>query len=674
MEKYFPKILKKYKSLGISSLTPGEVCLTCLNPNFSEYFYQETNEEWSQQLENYIPILTDHLDYPEKAYRYAAGKMFLQCLDLQNVSEKIVPKFSLTDDAILKKIAQVLKDKNQSLIQILTSNDKDSDGFLDKTEFVRAIERLDLSPYDIIASIRIAGFRSGVDYVPIASFCDLISRRNYERKLKEYNLLTKILNLFAKQAGGIELIFRNLDKNRDGKVTLQEFRQGCLNLNISLSLKECNYIFAILDKDNSKSISLNELKAKLNEVAGTGRRLIAPMRKKQNFEPPGEFVIKILRGNMPHDAILDMKIASAVYTTKMYPVYGEICRLKGQKTIKAALEIRYGDNGNGRADISESFGREVIIPVKVGHYEVEVSVRYEKIVGEDYKEAQAATVIQRAWRKYRAKIFTKTPKKLITRKTISAYGKRFLMGIYSIDSGYYCQLHPADTNQIPLDTIISSSNFPTQPQESLIEKLQINPNLSITTEPNRIRIKGNLWVELVKLNNTQSVEISLNNDKNTFSNLGDKAEFKDIKISRPCDLDYLANGNKGNLYWIHALYTPFRWTITSIVGLPGRSSFTVRFNWVPGAKVGEIEQAASLIQQQWKAKKEQRKIIDRKRFKKNNKSYLLTVTDNNSGLILMLYILEDTGKQTLLDTLRSPYKDLKAIYAKLRITNNKIQI
>ncbi|OMJ83032.1 hypothetical protein SteCoe_16124 [Stentor coeruleus] len=674
MEKYFPKIVKKYKTLGISSLTPGEVCLTCLYPNFSEYFYQETNEEWSQILESYLPVLSDHLEYPEKAYRYAAGKMFLQCLDLQNISEKIVPKFSLTDDTILKKIAQVVKDKNLSLIQILTSNDKDSDGFLDKTEFVRAIEKLDLSPYDIIASIRIAGFRSGVDYVPISSFCDLISRRNYERKLKEYNLLTKILNLFAKQPGGIELIFRSLDKNRDGKVTLQEFRQGCLNLNISLSLKECNYIFAILDRDNSKSISLNELKAKLNEVSGKGRGLIAPMRKKSSLEPPGEFVVKILRGNVPHDATLVIKIASVIYRTKMYPVYGEICRLKGQKTIKAVLEIRYGDNGDGKADISESFGREAIIPVKIGHYEIEVSVRYEKIVGEDFKETQAVTVIQRAWRKYRAKIFTKTPKKLITRKTISAYNKRFLMGIYSIDSGYYCQLHPADTNQIPLDTIISSNNFPIQPQEILIEKLQINPNLSITIEPNKLRIKGNLWVELVKLNNTQSVEISLNNNINIFSSLGDKAEFKDIKISRPCDLDYTANGNKGKLYWIHALYTPYKWTITSIIGLPGRSSFTIRFNWVPGVKVGEIEQAASLIQQQWKAKKQQRKIIDRKRFKKNNKSYILTVTDENIGLVLMLYILEDTGNQTLLDTVKTSSKDLKTIYSKLRITNNKIHL
>lgn len=672
MEKHFPHVLEKFKKLGLHSLSPSEVCMTCMVPSWGEYFYSNTRSDWSEQLDLYLPFLETHLDNPDKAHRFAAGKIFLQCLDSYSTSEKIQPKYSIVDDGVLKKISQTLKEKNISLLQLLLNNDKNCDGFMTKSELLQVFEKLELSPFDIISALRIAGFRDGVDFVSIASFCDLIGRVNSERKLKEYNILTKLLNLFAKQPGGTAKVFKVLDKNGDGHISLNEFRNGVFQLGIDLSIKECKYIFAILDRDNSNTVSLHELGAKLASIKGNSKRIVQTPNRNNEFTNPGEIIITLLKGNLPHDAIITLTIQNASYSTTQFPCYGEICRLKTTKSLTRELQISTAGIPPVKIKIAACFSKETLFSAKIGHFSLQFSASFELHIGADYKEIRAATLIQRAWRVYRQKVFTKGPKKLATRKTIAIYGKRFLLGIYTIDSGYYCQLHPTDTSQIPADTIIASAAFPHQPLEELLEKIQINPNLTLSTTPQKLRIKGNLWVELVKIVNANQVDLVLTEKKTSLASVGDKFEFKDLAISRICDLTYEVNGNTGGIGWMHALYTPFRWSVTSVVNVPGKTCVVVRFKWVPGARIGEIEQAAAFIQKQWKEKKKQQSVVERKKVKKGGKVYVISVGLDADRFNVTLHVLENNGKYLLLDTQVTALKDPKEIISRVKILNNKI--
>lgn len=612
MEKYFPGLVSKYKQLGLSHLTPSEVLLTALVPSFSEYFYEKTGQSWPEILDSYHPILENHLEHPDKTYRFSSGKAFLHCLDLYSTSNQVIPKYTLTDDSVLQKLSESLKAKNQSLIKILVQSDVDCDGFMTKSELVTALEKLEMSPYDIISCIRIAGYRPGINFVPIAGFCDLIGRVGSERKIKEFNLLTKVLNTFATQPGGVDQVFRALDKNRDGRLSFQEFRAGVKALQLDIDLKDSKNLFVLLDRDNSKTISLIEFKAKLQELGARPRRIV-PVARSTSFDPPGEFHIKFLKGTLPNDAVLGIELQRSQVKTSQTPIWGETLRLKANKRSNCQLLLDY-KGSIGTIDLAISISKEARLYTKLGHFEVTIISKYVQITGEDLKEQKAAIVIQRAWRRYSSNIFSsKTPKKLLTRKTISAHNKRFLLAVYSVANGLYCQLHPAFTDQIPQDTILSYGLFPEQELESLLSKVVINPNLTITTSPDKSRIRGNLWVELIKITNVAGLVISFAGQNFEFNSVGDKAEIKDVKISKPLDLNYKANTSQGSVFWVHALACPYKWTVPAIVSLPAKANFSLRFRWLIGSHLGELEKAAILIQKQWKEKQRQRKVVRRKK-------------------------------------------------------------
>ena len=362
----------------------------------------------------------------------------------------------------------------------------------------------------------------------------------------------------------------------------------------------------MLDRDNSKSLSLVEFKKKLQELGARPKRIL-PAQRNTQFDPPGEFVIKFLNGTLPHDAVLNLELQKTKAKSTLFPVWGETIRMRGSKRLNCSLTIEH-QGRIGVLDVSVATVRESKLFTKIGHFEVGVIVRFENVLGEDFKEMRAASIIQGAWRRYRGKFrgFA-VQKKLICRKTVSAFGKRFLMGVYKTETGVWCQLHPAFTDQIPQDTVLSCGSFQIEDVDLLMAQVVVNPNLSLSLVPDKARIRGNLWVELVKLSGISGLSVSLGSELRNLQAVGDKVEFKEVKLSKPTDLSYSANNSQGSVFWFHALSAPYKWSVPSVVLLPGKTSFSLRFRWLIGARLGELEQAAIFIQKQWKEKQRQRK-------------------------------------------------------------------
>ena len=303
LESYHEAILKKYEFSGISSLSPSEVCLTLISPSWEYNFFKTTKTHWLKVVGSYRSTLLSHLksssddqqkkkDLENSCLRQQAGRSFLELLDNISIShEGNISDPSLKDDYILERLKDSLVKCNISLMNLLLKNDFNHDGFINKSELVSGLEEIKMAPQDIVALLRIAGYRSGVDRIPIAGFSDLISKRGDDRKKEEYALFTKVLNAFNSKDKNLSKVFAYLDANKDGSITEDELRKGLNTMNISLNIAECKKVFAILDKDRSGSISLDELKKRLATL-GTGGHEI----KDDASHISGDLEVAIIKG------------------------------------------------------------------------------------------------------------------------------------------------------------------------------------------------------------------------------------------------------------------------------------------------------------------------------------------------------------------------------------------
>lgn len=303
LESYHEGILKKYEYSGISSLSPSEVCLTLISPSWEYSFFKATKTHWLSIISHYRPSLLSHLkassdeqtkknELENSSLRQQAGKVFLDLLDTISIPHSGSPSEpSLKDDHILERLKEALGKKNHTLLNLLVKNDSNHDGFMNKSELVSALEEIAMTPHDIVALIRIAGYRPNVDKIPIAGFAEFLNKRGDDRKTEEYALFTKVLNAFNSKDKNLSKVFAFLDTNKDGVVTLEEMKIGLSSMNVNLTLAECKQVFMVLDKDRSGSISLDELKKRLNTLSTGGHEVKADTGKVS-----GSLEINVLKG------------------------------------------------------------------------------------------------------------------------------------------------------------------------------------------------------------------------------------------------------------------------------------------------------------------------------------------------------------------------------------------
>ncbi|CAG9317298.1 unnamed protein product [Blepharisma stoltei] len=264
-------IVSKLSNAGIQSLTSSELCLSLLSPDLSEYLNKSTGENWQTQTRQFIPSLLDRItkernDYNKnKVERFKAGKLFLKSLD--NFYEPVKENNNETnfnDFPLLQKLQ--IKIAPRSLMAWLAEVDENCSEYLTKTELINGFEKLHITPHEMLALLRIAGFRAGINKLHIG---ELVKVWKYDRQVievKERDFLRDVYCALTKSGRSIKEIFKFLDANHDGCINLNEMKKGLSKLNVDLSPAECKQIFALIDINRSGSISLSELESRMNRL------------------------------------------------------------------------------------------------------------------------------------------------------------------------------------------------------------------------------------------------------------------------------------------------------------------------------------------------------------------------------------------------------------------------
>lgn len=830
LESYHEGILKKYEFSGISSLTPSEICLTLLSPSWEYFFFKTTKTHWLSVVSNYKPILVSYMkatasenlkakDQESLALRQQAGRKFLELLDNISISNAgTISDPSLKDDHIVERLKELLSKKSISLINLLLKNDSNHDGFMSKSEFITALEEIGMMPQDIVALIRIAGYRPGVDRIPVAGFSEFLSKRSDDRKKEEYALFTKVLTAFNSKDKNLSKVFAFLDANKDGVVTLDEMRQGLSSMSVNLSLAECKEVFAVLDKDRSGSISLDELKKRLSTLSSGGHEVKGSDSNKLN----GTLEVNILKGQKfkAGAKTIKVKFGSTEYTSgssndanpewkfkntfevnnqalQSVPREVEFEVFSGKKSEGKAVvllsDIRNIDVYKGKLDIqvnkqshgivlvkctwndiqsapvsergnlslalirgdnitsdfiaslndnhlilsSKTLGQtlriekikktvdgvlkitkhpdgpskdlslgDIINEDKRSPYEViiektklYIQILWEEFDPEDEKEDVAATKIQAAWRGYsvRNNSRIKCPRKLILKKTATYEGRRYILIAYQGVRGLQIEVHPGDSTQVGLDTVLSLNEYPMQDPNDLLAQVNLKADMTLGSLLEKKTVRGTLNIELVQCRNLPSalLHFSIRNTSASIStSKPEKAVFESISFNKPppevkCRVFHSASKElvaECGVFWTHAIMAKGKWTSNSVVYIGEQASIIIKTKWEELEDISKEEEAAILIQKNWRAKNEKEELkirmrkntlVGRRGITKGNRIFLVSVLDEPSNYLIQLHPADNPQVPTfeIIDKVTvGKDTDIEELFKKISVEDNKIKL
>lgn len=211
------------------------------------------------------PEIIDKLTKENRAFRVKAGLVFLKGLENSGKSAAD-PEVQLQDDETLKRLEHALADNPPSFRNRLTDIDINKDGKITKAELTKVLAKLVIVPQDIIVILRVAGFRQGVNIIPIDDIAKLLENRLETRLRLENELFERLAEYFRNSNLNLEQAFQFIDINKDGFVNFQEMSEAVETIGLSLSREDRHAVFAVLDSDHNGYISLEEFKARLDQV------------------------------------------------------------------------------------------------------------------------------------------------------------------------------------------------------------------------------------------------------------------------------------------------------------------------------------------------------------------------------------------------------------------------
>lgn len=226
----------------------------------------------------------------DRNLRYKAGAIFLEALDNDEENDPYAPQVHLHDDEVLKRLETALKGNPPSFKQRLMDADTNKDGKITKGELAKLFGSLSLPPQDLIVLLRISGFRRGVPSISIDTVAAIVSSREQKKENLENLLFSKLSEIFRKSSVTVEQAFEYLDVNKDGSVNFQELSNGCDLLKLNLSREDKYALFAVLDSDHNGSISLDELRIRLETAQAMPKPLnpVVPKQPSPIYKPSSD--------------------------------------------------------------------------------------------------------------------------------------------------------------------------------------------------------------------------------------------------------------------------------------------------------------------------------------------------------------------------------------------------
>lgn len=232
-----------------------------------------------------LKIHIEKLKADDRALRFIAGQVLIKGIDNKETKDPASAETHLQDNEILIRLETSLKNNRPSLKQRLIDVDANKDDKVSKAEVTKVLSNLALVPQDIVAFLRIAGFRAGVSAVPITDIINLLSNRENNMQNLENQLFGKLSDHFKKGALNIEQAFQFLDLNGDGKINFQELSDTLDTINLPLSREDRHALFAVLDSDHNGSISLEEFKQRIETAKPLPPKpAILPKREETKIE------------------------------------------------------------------------------------------------------------------------------------------------------------------------------------------------------------------------------------------------------------------------------------------------------------------------------------------------------------------------------------------------------
>ena len=215
------------------------------------------------QIQDLEKIVSEK-DAKDRALRAKAGILFLKSLDQREEAKPAKGEAVLQDGQVIDRLNTAVIASKQDLSKLLDSVDSNADGRITKSELTKALDKLEITPQDILALMRIAGFRPGVNAVPISSLVKVVLGWERRKEVMIGQLFTRLKGRFADKP--LEEIFQALDVNGDGTISFAEFTEATNSLKLGFSREERHAVFAVLDQDHSGTISLEDMKAEIEKA------------------------------------------------------------------------------------------------------------------------------------------------------------------------------------------------------------------------------------------------------------------------------------------------------------------------------------------------------------------------------------------------------------------------
>lgn len=92
----------------------------------------------------------------------------------------------------------------------------------------------------------------------------------------EKKLIKKLKDtILASEVGSVDKLFKLLDADNSGSISLEELRSGLENYNIFINQSDLSNLYSLLDADKSGSVSLHEFQSLLGKEGSA--KVIPPL-------------------------------------------------------------------------------------------------------------------------------------------------------------------------------------------------------------------------------------------------------------------------------------------------------------------------------------------------------------------------------------------------------------